>query len=199
MADRRRATRAAPRTATSSASSSPRTHRFGVPQARVVETLGNPQDQRKISLIAVHAHGIPDEFPARRAGRGAEARAAAARRPHRPARSRPPHHRSRRRARPRRCRARRTRRRSQERRRLHRARRHRRRRPLRAARHPPRPRGAASAATRSTSPTASCRCCPSASPTTCARCREQEERPCLAARMVFDKHGNKRATPSCAP
>jgi ribonuclease R len=41
-----------------------RTHRFGVPQARIVETLGNPQDQRKISLIAVHAHGIPDDFPA---------------------------------------------------------------------------------------------------------------------------------------
>ncbi len=40
-----------------------RSGRFGVPQARVVETLGNPQDQRKISLIAVHAHGIPDEFP----------------------------------------------------------------------------------------------------------------------------------------
>jgi ribonuclease R len=40
-----------------------RTHRYGVPEARVVETLGNPQDQRKISLIAVHAHGIPDEFP----------------------------------------------------------------------------------------------------------------------------------------
>ena len=34
-----------------------------MPQARVTETLGNPQDQRKISLIAVHAHGIPDEFP----------------------------------------------------------------------------------------------------------------------------------------
>jgi ribonuclease R len=40
-----------------------RTSRFGVPQARVVETLGNPADQRKISLIAVHTHGIPDEFP----------------------------------------------------------------------------------------------------------------------------------------
>jgi ribonuclease R len=37
--------------------------RYSVPQARVVETLGNPQDQRKISLIAVHALGIPDEFP----------------------------------------------------------------------------------------------------------------------------------------
>jgi ribonuclease R len=37
--------------------------RYGVPQARVAETLGNPKDQRKISLIAVHAHGLPDEFP----------------------------------------------------------------------------------------------------------------------------------------
>jgi ribonuclease R len=40
-----------------------RSGRYGVPQARVVESLGNPSDQRKISLIAVHAHGIPDEFP----------------------------------------------------------------------------------------------------------------------------------------
>src|SRR6185312_11015564 len=40
-----------------------RAGRFGVPQARIVESLGNPQDQRKVSLIAVHAHGIPDEFP----------------------------------------------------------------------------------------------------------------------------------------
>jgi ribonuclease R len=40
-----------------------RQHRYGVAQARVVETLGNPGDQRQISLIAVHAHGIPDEFP----------------------------------------------------------------------------------------------------------------------------------------
>ena len=48
------------------------------------------------------------------------------------------------------------------------------------------------AATRSTSPTASCRCCRSGSPTTCARCSEGEERPCLAVRMVFDRHGNKK-------
>jgi ribonuclease R len=40
-----------------------RAGRMGVPQARVAETLGNPDDQRRISLIAVHAHGIPDEFP----------------------------------------------------------------------------------------------------------------------------------------
>ena len=37
--------------------------RFNVPQARVLEALGNPDDQRQISLIAVHAHGIPDDFP----------------------------------------------------------------------------------------------------------------------------------------
>ena len=37
--------------------------RFHVPQARVLESLGNPDDQRQISLIAVHAHGIPDDFP----------------------------------------------------------------------------------------------------------------------------------------
>jgi ribonuclease R len=37
--------------------------RMHVPQARVLEALGNPDDQRQISLIAVHAHGIPDDFP----------------------------------------------------------------------------------------------------------------------------------------
>ena len=37
-----------------------RTH---VAQATILETLGNPDDQRQISLIAVHAHGIPDDFP----------------------------------------------------------------------------------------------------------------------------------------
>ncbi|MBC7832484.1 MAG: ribonuclease R [Hyphomicrobium sp.] len=37
--------------------------RFNVPQARVLESIGNPDDQRQISLIAVHAHGIPDDFP----------------------------------------------------------------------------------------------------------------------------------------
>jgi ribonuclease R len=40
-----------------------RTGRFTTPRAKVVEALGNPEDQRKVSLIAVHAHGIPDDFP----------------------------------------------------------------------------------------------------------------------------------------
>jgi ribonuclease R len=39
--------------------------RLGPPEASVVEVLGNPQDQRQISLIAIHAHGIPDVFPPR--------------------------------------------------------------------------------------------------------------------------------------
>lgn len=37
--------------------------RSGLPEARVVEVLGNPEDQRQISLIAIHAHGIPEAFP----------------------------------------------------------------------------------------------------------------------------------------
>ncbi|MFM9939510.1 MAG: ribonuclease R [Hyphomicrobiaceae bacterium] len=40
-----------------------RRHRNGLPEARVAESLGNPAQTRQISLIAVHAHGIPDEFP----------------------------------------------------------------------------------------------------------------------------------------
>ncbi len=40
-----------------------RTGRFTTPRARVAEALGNPDDERKVSLIAIHAHGIPDEFP----------------------------------------------------------------------------------------------------------------------------------------
>ena len=37
--------------------------RFATPRAQVLESLGNPSDQRKISLIAIHAHGIPEDFP----------------------------------------------------------------------------------------------------------------------------------------
>jgi ribonuclease R len=37
--------------------------RFGTPRAEIRESLGNPDDQRKISLIAIHAHGIPEDFP----------------------------------------------------------------------------------------------------------------------------------------
>lgn len=37
--------------------------RFATPRARIVESLGNPDDQRQISLIAIHAHGIREDFP----------------------------------------------------------------------------------------------------------------------------------------
>jgi len=40
-----------------------RAARYGVPTARVTERLGNPAAQQAISLIAVHAYGIPDVFP----------------------------------------------------------------------------------------------------------------------------------------
>ncbi|MEO1543204.1 MAG: ribonuclease R [Pseudomonadota bacterium] len=36
-----------------------------VPQAKIIQALGNPDDQRQISLIAIHTHGLPDEFPER--------------------------------------------------------------------------------------------------------------------------------------
>jgi len=37
--------------------------RYGVQTAQVIERLGNPAAQQLTSLIAVHAHGIPDTFP----------------------------------------------------------------------------------------------------------------------------------------
>ncbi len=37
----------------------------GLPSARVRERLGDLNDQRNISLIAIHHHGIPNEFPER--------------------------------------------------------------------------------------------------------------------------------------
>src|SRR6185437_6750659 len=37
--------------------------RHGLPQARVMERIGDSKDPRAFSLIAIHAHGIPTEFP----------------------------------------------------------------------------------------------------------------------------------------
>ena len=47
----------------------------GLPSARVRERLGDLTDQRNISLIAIHHHGIPNQFPEQGAARerGAEA------------------------------------------------------------------------------------------------------------------------------
>ncbi|MBK1634906.1 ribonuclease R [Rhodovulum adriaticum] len=37
--------------------------RMGLPKARIVERLGDPTAPKAVSLIAIHQHGIPDEFP----------------------------------------------------------------------------------------------------------------------------------------
>ena len=37
--------------------------RLGLPRARVLERLGDPSAPKAVSLIAVHQHGIPDDFP----------------------------------------------------------------------------------------------------------------------------------------
>jgi ribonuclease R len=37
--------------------------RMGLPQARITARLGAPTGPRAISLIAIHQHGIPDQFP----------------------------------------------------------------------------------------------------------------------------------------
>jgi ribonuclease R len=37
--------------------------RLGLPQARIVERVGDSADPRAFSLIAIHAHGIPTAFP----------------------------------------------------------------------------------------------------------------------------------------
>ena len=41
-----------------------RSGRMGLPQARVVERLGDPGAARAVSLIAIHEHGLRDDFPA---------------------------------------------------------------------------------------------------------------------------------------
>ena len=37
--------------------------RLGMPQARIIERLGDPSAPKAVSLIAIHQHGIPDDFP----------------------------------------------------------------------------------------------------------------------------------------
>ena len=39
-------------------------HQQGMPTARIAERLGNPEAERAVSLIAIHNHGLPYEFPA---------------------------------------------------------------------------------------------------------------------------------------
>ncbi len=37
--------------------------RLGLPQARITDRLGDPSAPRAVSLIAIHQHNIPDDFP----------------------------------------------------------------------------------------------------------------------------------------
>ena len=37
--------------------------RMGLPRARVIDRLGDPMAPKAVSLIAIHQHGIPDDFP----------------------------------------------------------------------------------------------------------------------------------------
>ncbi|MEP3442647.1 MAG: ribonuclease R [Sulfitobacter sp.] len=37
--------------------------RMGLPRARIVERLGDPSAPKAVSLIAIHEHSIPDDFP----------------------------------------------------------------------------------------------------------------------------------------
>ena len=37
--------------------------RMGLPRARIVSRLGDPTAPKAVSLIAIHQHGIPDQFP----------------------------------------------------------------------------------------------------------------------------------------
>ncbi|WP_095587688.1 ribonuclease R [Actibacterium ureilyticum] len=38
-------------------------NRLGLPRARITDRLGDPTAPRAVSLIAIHQHGIPDDFP----------------------------------------------------------------------------------------------------------------------------------------
>jgi ribonuclease R len=37
--------------------------RLGLPRARITDRLGDPSAPKAVSLIAIHQHGIPDDFP----------------------------------------------------------------------------------------------------------------------------------------
>ena len=141
----------------------------GLPRARVVARLGDPSAPRSVSLIAIHEHGIPDDFPEEALAEAEAAQPVRARQARGPARAPLRHHRPVRRARPRRRGLRPARRRPGQPRRPRRLGRDRRRRRTTSAPAPRSTARRAGAATRPTSPTASCRCCPTGCPATSAR------------------------------
>ena len=82
--------------------------RLGLKPARVIERLGAVGDARSISLIAIHTHDIPQEFPPAALEEAETAARNAAGPAHRPPPPPAGHHRRRGRARLRRCGVRRT-------------------------------------------------------------------------------------------
>ena len=75
----------------------------GLPRAKIVERLGSMNAPKAISLIAIHAHGIPTEFPESGARRSRTRESRRPARPHGFAQIPARHDRSRRCARSRRC------------------------------------------------------------------------------------------------
>jgi hypothetical protein len=74
--------------------------RRGVARAKVTERFGSVTDQRNIALIAIHQHGIPDQFPREVIDEAERASPAPDQGPGRPAQGAADHHRSARRPRP---------------------------------------------------------------------------------------------------
>ena len=74
--------------------------RFGLPTARVKEKLGSFANERAVSLIAIHAHGIPNVFPREALAEAEAARPAEPSRPRGLAQAAARHYRSGRRQRP---------------------------------------------------------------------------------------------------
>ena len=72
----------------------------GFARVKVVERIGSMDSPKTISLIAIHDHGIPTEFPKAVIEEAKAAQASGPARPHRSARHPAGHHRSARRPRP---------------------------------------------------------------------------------------------------
>ena len=175
----------------------------GLPQARVRVRLGTANDPRNTSLIAIHTHGIPDQFPAAVMDEVTGLEAVPPAGPRRPARCAAAHHRSHRCPRPRR-------------RRMGRRRTVTRRTPAASRSSSPLPMWLpmcarkqrltakpANAATPPISPTAWYPCCRSGFPTTCARCAKAKT--ALPWPATWSLTGTARScritspAPSCAP
>ena len=133
---------AAPRKAISSRSRCRRSGASGCQVAQVKERLGSLASEKAVSLIAIHAHGIPDVFPREVLHEAEAARPATLDGPRGLAQGAAGHHRSDRRQGSRRRGVRAARHRPEQSRRLHHRRRDRRCGPLRAPRLRARPRGA---------------------------------------------------------